>query len=166
MNSGIDPAVLLHPERPNPTYPSHTAMRGRLAGSEGLSSASTLSKIAAVDLRGSTVVLTLSEAVDTSMAENAKNYLVTINGGSHILPDAAVSYEPLTRRVTLRGIPFRQKDHIGITVLGLWDRMKNIPGPSVSCIARVPAWPHMRSVILLFAATLAVLAAVLLAVLL
>jgi hypothetical protein len=166
MNSGIDPAVVLHPERPNPTYPSHTAMSGRLAGAERVASPSPASKISAMDLQDSTVVLTLSEAVDKTGAENPKNYLVTINGGSHILPDGAVSYDPMTRRITLRGIPFRHKDHIGVTVLGLWDRMKDIPGPSVSCIARVPAWPHLRTTVLIFVATLAVLVAVLLALLL
>jgi hypothetical protein len=166
MNSGIDPAVVLHPERPNPTYPSHTAMSGRLAGAEAVSSKSTNSKISAVDLRGSAVILTLSEAVDKTMAENPKNYLVTINGGSHILPDGAVSYDAMTKRITLRDIPFRHQDHIGVTVLGLWDRMKNIPGPSVSCIARVPAWPHLRSTVLIVVAALAVLLATLLALLL
>ncbi len=112
------------------------------------------------------MVLTLSEAVDKTKAENPKNYLVTINGGSHILPGGAVSYDSATRRVTLRGIPFRHRDHIGVTVLGLWDRMKDIPGPSVSCIARVPAWPHLRSTVLIFVATLAVILALLLTLLL
>jgi hypothetical protein len=160
MNSGIDPAVVLHPERQNPTYPSHTAMSGRLAGSEAVLSAPTASKISAVDLRGSTVVVTLLEAVDKALAENPKNYLVTVNGGSYMLPDGAVSYDLLNRRVTLRGIPFRQRDYIGVTALGLWDQMKNIPGPSVSCIIQVPAWPHLRSTVLIFVAIVALLLAI------
>ena len=112
------------------------------------------------------MVLTLSEAVDKTLAENPKNYLITINGGSHILPDGAVSYDPATRRVRLCHIPFRQRDYVGVTVLGLWDRMKDIPGPSVSCIVRVPAWPHLRSAVLISIASLAVLVAILLTLLL
>ncbi len=166
MNSGIDPAVILHPERPNPTYPSHTAMSGRLAGAEHASIPSKASKISAVDLRGSTLVLTLSDAVDKTKAENPKNYLVTINGGSHILSEGAVSYDSTARRIMLRGIPFRHGDGIGVTILGLWDRIKDIPGPSVSCIARVPAWPHLRTTVLIFVAALAVVLAILLAVVL
>jgi hypothetical protein len=95
------------------------------------------------------------ESVDKAMAEDPKSYLVTINGGSYMLPDGAVSYDPATRRITLCGIPFRQRDRIGVTALGLWDRMKNIPGPSVSCIVEVPVWPHLRSAVLIFVAIVA-----------
>ena len=163
MNSDIDPAVLLHPERPNPTYPSHTAMSGRLAGDQDASARSAAPGISAFDLQGSTVVLTLSEGVNDVVAKDPKNYLVTVNGASYMLPKGAVSYDSATRRVRLHGIPFRQRDHIGVTVLGMWDRIKNIPGPSVSCIVDVPAWPHMRSLVLIFLAMGAVLLAIIVA---
>jgi hypothetical protein len=137
-----DLAVLLDPDRPDRPLPSHTAMQGRLAGEHAESCDTTASKIAALEVRGSTLVLTLSDGVEKAIAEDPKNYLVMINGGNYLLPRGAVSYDPRATTVTLRGIPFSRRDHIRVTVLGLWDRVENIPGPSVTRHAVVPPWRH------------------------
>jgi hypothetical protein len=129
----IDPAVVLDPERPNPTYPSHTAMEGRLADERQTSADYAATKITAVHARGSTVELTLSEGVDKAIAEKPENYLVTINGGSYVLSPGAVSYDPIRKTVTLRGIPFSRADQVSVTVVGLWDLLKHIPGVAVIC---------------------------------
>jgi hypothetical protein len=144
MPSIIDPAVVLDPERPNPTYPSHTAMQGRLAGEREASADCAGTKITAVHARGSTVELTLSEGVDKAIAEKPENYLVTINGGSHVLSPGSVSYDPVRKTVTLRGIPFSRTDQVSVTVVGLWDRLKNIPGVAVIC--RVPVAQRPRRI--------------------
>ena len=152
MTSIIDPAVLLDPDRPERSLPSHTAMQGRLAGDHAPADAVAASRIAAFDARGSTLVLTLTEDVDKAIAEEPKNYLVMINGGNYLLPRGAVSYDPRGKIVTLRGIPFSPGDHVGVTVLGLWDRVENIPGPTVTCHIVVPRRPHRgRTVALLIA---------------
>src|SRR5438445_13436614 len=124
MTSIIDPAVLLEPDRPSPALPSHTAMAGRLAADHMTSGPSTASKIASFEVRGSTLVLTLSESVDAAVAENPQNYMVTINGGAYQLPGGALSYDPIDMTVTLRGVPFLRGDHVLVTVLGLWDQIK------------------------------------------
>ena len=152
MTSIIDTAVLLEPDRPSPALPSHTAMAGRLAADHMTSGPSTASKIASFEVRGSTLVLTLSEGVDKAIAENPQNYLVTINGGAHQLPRGAIAYDPLCMTVTLRDVPFLPGDHVVVTVLGLWDHIKNIPRPAVTCHAVVPKRPHRgRTVALLIA---------------
>jgi hypothetical protein len=152
MTSIIDPAVLLEPDRPNPELPSHTAMEGRLAADHMTSGPSTASKIASFEVRGSTLVLTLSEGADRAIAENPQNYLVTINGGAHQLPRGAISYDPGGKTVTLCGVPFLPGDHVVVTVLGLWDQIKNIPRPAVTCHAVVPKRPHLgRTAALLIA---------------
>ena len=152
MTSIIDPAVLLEPDRPSRALPSHTAMEGRLAADHMTSGPSTASKIVSFEVRGSTLVLTLSEGVDQATAENPQNYMVTINGGAHQLPGGALSYDPIGKTVTLRGVPFLRGDHVVVTVLGLWDQIKNIPRPAVTCHAVVPKRPHLgRTVALLIA---------------
>jgi hypothetical protein len=138
MTSIIDPTALLDPDRPNPTYPSHTAMEGRLADGHQASSTSTPAKVSAVDVRGSTLVLTLSEGADTVAAESPDNYLVTINGGNYRLPLGAIAYDPLAKTVTLGGIPFSRGDRLSVTVLGLWDRIKSIPNPAIICRIQIP----------------------------
>ena len=137
MPSIIDPAVVLHPEQPNPTYPSHTAMEGRLAGDGRVSSVCPATKITAVNTRGSTFELTLSEGVDKATAEKPENYLVTINGASYVLPPGTVSYDPVRKTVTLRSIPFSRTDQVSVTIVGLWDRLKDIPGAAVICRVQV-----------------------------
>ena len=98
------------------------------------------------------MVLTLSEGVDKAIAENPQNYLVTINGGAHQLPRGSISYDPLCMTVTFRDVPFLPGDHVVVTVLGLWDHIKNIPRPAVTCHALVPKRPHRgRTVALLIA---------------
>ena len=152
MTSIIDPAVLLEPDRPSRELPSHTAMEGRLAADHMTSGPSTAGKVASFEVRGSTLVLTLSEGVDKAIAENPQNYMVTINGGAYQLPEGTVSYDPISMTVTLRGVPFLRGDHVVVTVLGLWDQIKNIPRPAVSCHAVVPSRPHLgRTVGLLIA---------------
>ena len=143
MTSIIDPAVLLEPDRPSRALPSHTAMEGRLAADHMTSGPSTAGKVVSFEVRGSTLVLTLSESVDKAIAENPQNYLVTINGGAHQLPRGAVSYDPLCMTVTFHGVPFLPGDHVVVTVLGLWDQIKNIPRPAVTCHAVVPKRPHL-----------------------
>ena len=152
MTSIIDPAVLLEPDRPSRALPSHTAMEGRLAADNMTSGPSTAGKVASFEVRGPTLVLTLSESVDKAIAENPQNYLVTINGGAYQLPEGAVSYDPIGMTVTLRGVPFLRGDHVVVTVLGLWDQIKNIPRPAVTCHAVVPKRPHLsRTIALLIA---------------
>ena len=127
-------------------------MEGRLAADHMTSGPSTASKIASFEVRGSTLVLTLSEGVDKAIAENLRNYMVTINGGAYQLPGGMVSYDPLGMTVTLRGVPFLRGDHVVVTVLGLWDQIKNIPRPAVTCHAVVPQRSHLgRTVALLVA---------------
>jgi hypothetical protein len=152
MTSIIDPAILLEPDRPSPALPSHTAMEGRLAADHMTSGPSTASKIASFEVRGSTLVLTLSECVGKAVAENLRNYMVTINGGAYQLPGGTVSYDPLGMTVTLRGVPFLRGDHVVVTVLGLWDQIKNIPRPAVICHAVVPKRPHLRRTVALLIA--------------
>jgi hypothetical protein len=142
MTSIIDPTSLLDPDRPNPTYPSHTAMEGRLADSPQASGSPTGPKITSVDVEGSTLVLTFSEGADRVAAESPENYLVTINGGNYRLPNGAIAYDPLEKTVTLRGIPFSRGDRISVTVLGLWDRIKNIPRPAIICRVQIPVRAH------------------------
>jgi hypothetical protein len=148
MPSIIDPAVVLDPERPNPTYPSHTAMEGRMAGERQVSSVCPVTKITAVNARGSTVELTLLENVDKGIAEKPENYLVTINGGSYVLPPGAVSYDPVRKTVTIRGIPFSRTDQVSVTVVGLWDRLKHIPGAAVICRVQNAQRSHRARVVL------------------
>jgi hypothetical protein len=138
MTSIIDPTSLLDPDRPNPTYPSHTAMEGRLADGPQASGSPTGAKITC-DVEGATLVLTLSEGADTVAAQSPENYLVTINGGNYRLPNGAIAYDPLEKTVTLRGIPFSRGDRISVTVFGLWDRIKNIPKPAIICRVQIPA---------------------------
>jgi hypothetical protein len=139
MTSIIDPTALLDPDRPNPTYPpAHTAMAGRLAAGYEASSAPTPTKVTAVDVRGSSLVLTLAEGADKAIAESPENYLVTINGGNHRLPNGSIQYNPVAKSVTLNGIPFSRGDHVSVTVLGLWDRIKNIPRPAIICGVQIP----------------------------
>jgi len=158
MTSIIDPTALLDPDRPNPTYPSHTAMEGRLADGPQASSAATPAKVSAVDVRGSSLVLTLSEGPDKAIAESPENYLVTINGGNYRLPSGAIAYDPLEKTVTLRGIPFSRGDRISVTVLGLWDRIKNIPRPAIICRVQIPARAYpARSFAIVTAVVVAVL---------
>jgi hypothetical protein len=127
-------------------------MEGRLAADHMTSGPSTASKIASFEVRGSTLVLTLSEGVDKAIAENPQNYLVTINGGAHQLPGGVISYDPGGKTVTLCGVPFLPGDHVVVTVLGLWDQIKNIPRPAVTCHAVVPKRLHLgRTVALLIA---------------
>ena len=152
MTSIIDPADLLEPDRPSRALLSHTAMAGRLAAEPMASGPSTASKIASFEVRGSTLVLTLSEGVDKAVAEKPLNYLVTINGGAYQLPGGSVFYDPLCVTVTLHGVPFLRGDHVLVTVLGLWDQIKNIPRPAVTCHAVVPKRAHLgRTVALLIA---------------
>ncbi len=152
MTSIIDPAVLLEPDRPSRALPSHTAMEGRLAADHMTSGVSTASKIASFEVRGATLVLTLSEGIDKATAENPQNYMVTINGGAYQLPGGTVSYDPLCMTVTIHGVPFLRGDHVVVTVLGLWDQIKNIPRPAVTCHAVVPKRAHLgRTVALLIA---------------
>ena len=158
MTSIIDPTALLDPDRPNPTYPSHTAMEGRLADDPQASSAATPTKVTAVDVRGSSLVLILSEGADKAIAESPENYLVTINGGNYRLPSGAIAYDPLEKTVTLRGIPFSRGDRISVTVLGLWDRIKNIPRPAIICRVQIPARAYpARSFAIVTAVVVAVL---------
>ena len=139
MTSIIDPTSRLDPDRPNPTYPpAHTAMAGRLADGGKASSVAAPTKIASIDLRGSGLVLTLSEGADPAIAENPENYLVTINGGNYRLPKGAIAYNPHAKTVTLSGIPFSRGNHVSVTVLALWDRIKNIPGPAIICGVQIP----------------------------
>ena len=98
------------------------------------------------------MVLTLSEGVDKAIAENPQNYMVTINGGAYQLPGGAVSYDPLSMTVTFSGVPFLRGDHVVVTVLGLWDQIKNIPRPAVTCHAVVPERPHLRRTVALLIA--------------
>jgi hypothetical protein len=157
MTSIIDPTALLDPDRPNPTYPSHTAMEGRLADGRQASSA-TLTKVTGVDVRGSSLVLTLSEGADKAVAESPENYLVTINGGNNRLPSGAIAYDAIEKTVTLRGIPFSRGDRITVTVLGLWDRIKNIPRPAIICRVQIPARAYpVRSFAVVTAAVVALL---------
>jgi len=139
MTSIIDPTSIPDPDRPNPTYPSHTAMEGRLADGPQASGSPTGTKIRSVDVEGSTLVLTLSEGADTVAAESPENYLITINGGNYRLPNGAIAYDPLEKTVTLRDIPFSHGDRISVTVFGLWDRIKNIPRPAIICRVQIPA---------------------------
>ena len=127
-------------------------MEGRLAADHMTSGPSTASKIASFEVRGSTLVLTLSECVGKAVAENLRNYMVTINGGAYQLPGGTVSYDPLGMTVTLRGVPFLRGDHVVVTVLGLWDQIKHIPRPAVTCHAVVPKRPHLRRTVALLIA--------------
>ena len=167
MTSIIEPTALLDPDRPNPTYPpAHTAMAGRLADGCQAPGTAAPAKVSAVNVRGSSVVLTLSEGVDKAVAESPENYLVTINGGNHRLPGGAIAYNPVAKTVTISGIPFSPGDHVSITVLGLWDRIKDIPGPAIICGVQIPKRTYAGRTALIAAAVVVALLTVLLALLL
>jgi hypothetical protein len=136
MPSVIDPAVLLDPNRPSPPDLAGTAMESRLSEKES-PEASSASKIIGFTAQGSKLILTLAEAVDRNAAEDPKNYLVMVNGQTYLLLAGAISYDSQHRTVTLRDLPLRPGDRVAVTVMGLWDSNKDIPGPSVTVRTQV-----------------------------
>jgi hypothetical protein len=137
VSAVIDPAVLLDPNQPNPTDLSRTAERSTSKANLG-PAVPCMAGITGLTVRGHDIILSLADDVEASRATNPKNFLCMVNGSTFLLSPKDITFDASARTVTFRRVPMHAGDHVGLTVMGLWDRNPDIPDLSCTWRTQLP----------------------------